>query len=405
MTIRKVLLAALLLVPAAGCGSSKVEESKDGSFGADVAFLQQHVDTVVLGREEPCVVIVPAWQGRVMTSTSSGDKGPSYGWINRDLIRRGELEPHMNAFGGEDRFWIGPEGGQFSVFFEPGAPFDLQHWQTPSAIDTEAYELASVAPDKATFRHAIHLKNYSGTEFDLRVDRSIRLIPRDGVGDLLGAPLSPGIQSVAFESANRLTNTGATAWSKETGLLSIWILGQFNPTPGTTVIIPYREAAENDEGVSIVNDAYFGKVPADRLILRPGILFFRADGTYRSKIGLSAARARSVLGSWDRANGVLTIVLFSRPEGATDYVNSMWEIQEKPYGGDVVNSYNDGPPAPGQAPLGPFYELETSSPAAALAPGESAEHVHRTIHLTGDRDALDAVARKVLGVSLDELPW
>ncbi len=405
MTIRKVLLAALLLVPAAGCGGNKVEESKDGPFGADVAFLQQHVETVVLGREGPRVVIVPAWQGRVMTSTSSGDKGPSYGWINRDLIRSGELEPHMNAFGGEDRFWIGPEGGQFSVFFKPAAPFDLQHWQTPPAIDTEAYELVSVGPDEATFRHAIHLENYSGTEFDLRVDRSIRLIPRDEVGDLLGAPLDPGIQSVAFESINRLTNAGEAAWRKKTGLLSIWILGQFNPTPETTVIIPYRDAAEDDEGASIVNDAYFGKVPADRLILRPGVLFFRADGTYRSKIGLSADRARSELGSWDRANGVLTIVLFSRPEGATDYVNSMWKIQEKPYGGDVVNSYNDGPPAPGQAPLGPFYELETSSPAAALAPGESAEHVHRTIHLTGARDGLDAVARKVLGVSLDELPW
>ena len=81
----------------------------------------------------------------------------------------------------------------------------------------------------------------------------------------------------------------------------------------------------------------------------------------------------------------------------------MWEIQPEPYKGDVVNSYNDGPPAPDKPPLGPFYELETSSPAAALAPGGSLVHRHRTIHLVGERSALDAVARRVLGVSLDEV--
>jgi len=74
-----------------------------------------------------------------------------------------------------------------------------------------------------------------------------------------------------------------------------------------------------------------------------------------------------------------------------------------PFRGDVVNSYNDGPPAPGAKPLGPFYELETSSPAAALAPGRSLTHVHRTFHFQGERAGLDALARALLGVSLDEV--
>ena len=89
--------------------------------------------------------------------------------------------------------------------------------------------------------------------------------------------------------------------------------------------------------------------------------------------------------------------------GAKAYVNSMWEIQKEPYGGDVVNSYNDGPPAPGAKPLGPFYELETSSPAAALAPRASLVHRHRTVHLVGDHARLDAAARATLGVGLDEI--
>ena len=100
---------------------------------------------------------------------------------------------------------------------------------------------------------------------------------------------------------------------------------------------------------------------------------------------------------------VLTIAGFDLPQGATDYVNSMWEIQKQPFAGDAVNSYNDGPPAPGAKPLGPFYELETSSPAAALAPGARLTHVHRTAHVEGDEAALDAIARRVLGVSLAEI--
>jgi hypothetical protein len=99
----------------------------------------------------------------------------------------------------------------------------------------------------------------------------------------------------------------------------------------------------------------------------------------------------------------LTVVLYSKPAAATRYVNSMWETQKEPYAGDVVNSYNDGPTEPGKASLGGFYELETSSPAAALAPGEALTHVHQTFHFAGPFPALDAIARRVLGVRLDQV--
>jgi hypothetical protein len=45
-----------------------------------------------------------------------------------------------------------------------------------------------------------------------------------------------------------------------------------------------------------------------------------------------------------------------------------------------LDHYNDRPPAPGKPPLGPFYEIETSSPALDLAPGQRYTHVHRTFH-------------------------
>ena len=100
---------------------------------------------------------------------------------------------------------------------------------------------------------------------------------------------------------------------------------------------------------------------------------------------------------------MLTIVQYTRPDGPADYINSMWELQEDPYAGDVVNSYNDGPVGPGKGPLGPFYEIESSSPGAALAPGESISHVHRTFHFEGDEVDLDPIARSVLGVGLEEI--
>jgi hypothetical protein len=108
------------------------------------------------------------------------------------------------------------------------------------------------------------------------------------------------------------------------------------------------------------------------------------------------------MGSYDPENRILTLLICRLPEGKTDYVNSSWQLQENPYSGDALNSYNDGPLADGSQ-MGPFYELETSSPAADLKPGESLSHVQFTLHLTGDFAALDKVSRKILGIGLEDI--
>ena len=53
--------------------------------------------------------------------------------------------------------------------------------------------------------------------------------------------------------------------------------------------------------------------------------------------------------------------------------------------------------------MGHFYELESLSPAVALKPGQSIEHMQRTFHFEGDEQQLDQIARSVLGVSLREI--
>ena len=113
------------------------------NFGEDTAFLKEYTELIVLSDRQGVgkVALAPAWQGRVMTSTAGGDTGPSFGWINRELIASKKILPHINVFGGEDRFWLGPEGGQFSIFFAKGAKFELADWQTPAVIDTLPFKV------------------------------------------------------------------------------------------------------------------------------------------------------------------------------------------------------------------------------------------------------------------------
>lgn len=374
------------------------------NFGEDLSFLQKHNNVVVLqdnsGMKQ--VAIVPEYQGRVMTSTAQGKDGMSFGWINRELIDSGNTNLHINAFGGEDRFWMGPEGGQFSIFFKKGQSFDLEDWQTPPFIDTITYRLKGKTKTQAVFEQEATFKNMSNTMFDVRIERTVSLISDDNAEKLLGTSIPRGVNSVVYESENTVENIGKNAWTKDSGLLSIWILGMYNPSPEVTIVIPYVEGSEDKLG-PIVNDAYFGKIPADRLVIKDGVVYFKGDGQQRGKIGLSPKRSKPVAGSYDAANKALTIVQLSIPGGATEYVNSMWEIQDEPFKGDVINSYNDGPPEPGAKPLGPFYELETSSPALSLAPGFSATHIHRTFHFTGNETDLDKIARAVLGVGLEQI--
>lgn len=368
------------------------------SFNRD--FIKKYVPVIELKRDNSAVVIVPAWQGRVMTSTAVGENGYSFGWVNRSLISSGNLLPHINAFGGEERLWLGPEGGQFSIFFKNGADFTFENWQTPASIDTMPYEVISSSDTSAFFRIKTEIINYSGTRFELTIERKVMLLSETDLRTMTGIS-SRGLNSVAYHSENSIINSGENGWKKETGLLSVWMLGMYNPSPGVVVVIPVKEGDESKLGKK-VNDNYFGSISPDRLKVEGNLIFFRADGKSRGKIGVPPLRAENVMGSFDYQNNILTLLFCKLPEGITDYVNSAWKIQEDPFSGDAFNSYNDGPLEDGSQ-MGPFYELETSSPAAALSPGGKLTHSQITVHFTGDRKLLDEISTRVLGVSLERI--
>ncbi len=375
----------------------------ENTYAQDLALLKSATDVIELTSGDARVVVTPEYQGRVMTSTLAGDEGASFGWLNADFVGTGKTDELFNNYGGEDRFWLGPEAGQFGLWFDNGEPFDLGHWKTPAGFNEGAFTVAARNDESVAMTANFSVTNYSGHRFDCGVKRTVTQLSDAKIASLAGGDIT-GLSAVGFETANELVNAGDAAWTRETGLLSIWILGQYKPLPNGKVIAPYVPGDEADLGPAAMTD-YFCQLPAERGQFVDDCLLFACDGKFRSKIGISPRRTKDVVGSYDPDAGVLTIVRFNLPIDATDlpYVNSLWELQDEPFGGDVINSYNDGEATPGAGQLGPFYEIETSSPAAEVAPGGSVTHVSATMHLSGDRAKLAEVARAVFGIDLAKI--
>ena len=403
-----VIASVLLII---SCQNSNKEKSSgkkgskeissgfwSGEYGYDLEFLKKHLKPVELVNGNSRLILIPEYQGRVMTSSSSGMKGYSYGWINYDLIASSKVSENFNPYGGEERIWLGPEGGQFSLFFKKGASFSDGEWIVPAAFDREPFEIENRDSTNITLSRNIELQNYSGTVFKTKVIRKVTLLSRRQIDEFLGIEFGRSIEVVAFQSDNRLQNTGINPWTKEDGALSIWMLTMFNASPEVTVVLPYKKG---DYG-RIVKDDYLGKMPENRLKVSGNAVFFRADANFRSKIGLSPQRALPFMGSYDARNNILTILEYSLPQNVTKYVNSALEIQENPFSGDVINSYNDGPKADGSQ-MGKYYELEASSPAAFLKPGEEIIQIQRIYHFQGSEKDMDVLAKSFLNSSIEEI--
>jgi hypothetical protein len=374
--------------------------SSKGSFGFDLEFLKKNEPEILVLEDEKGeakVIISPGLQGRVMTSTAGGDNGISFGWLNYDLLASRKISKHMTAFGGEERFWLGPEGGQFSIYFKQGKDFSFENWQVPKELDSSPFELQSATKTEAKFVQNMHFQNYIGSDLNLRVNRDIRLLTPANIQNLIGINPSSNLKMVGFETTNSITNTGKKPWNETHGMLSIWILSMLNATEKTVVVAPFKTDGEGP----IYTDDYFGQVPSNRLRNENGVIFFKADAKYRSKIGISPERALPFIGSYDAEKQVLTVAQFDLPNDKSPYLNGKWELQADPLQGDAVNAYNDG--INNGTQLGQFYEIESSSPAAALQPGKTLTHHHRTIHFIGDKNTLDQISLRVFGIKVDQI--
>ena len=370
-----------------------------GSYGYDTGFIKKHAENVIeLSNGEAKVLLCADYQARVFTSTATGDSGISFGWLNYDLLSSGEKKKQFNPVGGEERFWLGPEGGQYSIYFKKDEPFDYAHWQVPALIDTIPYKIKHSDTNAAKFSLSSSVTNYSGKTFHLDITRTIQLLNKNAIEQKLNATIPGNIKTVAYQSINQIKNADNSAWNKDNGLLSIWLAGMFATSEDAKVIIPFSPIKNAKQFIS---DDYFGKIDSSRLIIKDSVLYFRCDGKSRGKIGLAPEVAMPFVCSYDFKKNVLTIVI---PEVHKDgsYVNSKWELQKEPYKGDVINSYNDGPLEDGSQ-MGPFFEIESSSPALELKPGETQEYHQTTMHLQGDYNSLKNLVQQLIHVDLDDV--
>ncbi len=374
---------------------------KEGSFGYDLDFLKQHDSVVVLqsDNENSQVIVSPKYQGKVFTSTADGNEGLSFGWVNYKAFTAA-VDSHMNAYGGENRFWLGPEGGKFSLFFKPGSEMVFDNWKTPTAIDTETWNVTNKSNNSVAMQKEMKLTNYKGTEMLLHVDRTIKILDRQQINNNTGLALDSIVKAVGYETVNVITNKGAADWTEATGMPCIWILDMFKPTPATVIVVPFKNAAGKPFN-KIATTNYFGEIPADRIKHTDEVLYFKADGKSRGKLGIVPGKAKPVAGSYDSQNKVLTVTLFD-VESEGRYLNQEWNTTKPPFSGDAMNAYNDGPLADGSQ-MGPFYEIESVSPAAFLKRNQSLSHKHSVFHFTGNEQALDGIAKKLFGASIDDI--
>ena len=343
------------------------------------------------------IIVSPKYQAKVFTSTADGKNGKSFGWINYKTFAQKSLDAHMNAYGGEDRLWIGPEGSKFAMFFKPHTKMEFAYWHTPTAFDFENWRLTANTDKKASLTKTTRVINYQGVIFNLNILRDITILEPADEKKLLGIDFDDKIKSVAFSTSNTIINTSPFQWDKNTGAPCLWNLDMFTPSAKTVIVVPY----DNDATGKVATTDYFGQIPPDRVKYNNGILVFKADGKSRGKLGMPPNRTKKLAGSYDAENNVLTIAQFDVDPQAT-YLNQEWRTDRDPFVGDAVNAYNDGPLADGTQ-MGPFYEIESVSPAAFLKPGEGLTHKHSVFHFTGDKDELNQISLKTLGISLQDI--
>jgi hypothetical protein len=141
------LMVSIMMMSTSCNNSQKPDSAVDfekGDFGYDLAFLSQKDNGLIVlssADEKAQIIVSPKYQAKVFTSTANGLSGASFGFVNYDVLNSDHVDEHMNGYGGENRFWLGPEGGKYSVYFAKNAEQVFDHWHTPKPIDTEPWDV------------------------------------------------------------------------------------------------------------------------------------------------------------------------------------------------------------------------------------------------------------------------
>ncbi len=96
-------MSCYLPVPADSKTDSTEIKSRKGTYEYDAAFLRKHTQAVIElydSSGNSRILLSGDYQGRVMTSTATGDSGNSYGWVNYGLLGSPQKKKQFNPVGG-----------------------------------------------------------------------------------------------------------------------------------------------------------------------------------------------------------------------------------------------------------------------------------------------------------------
>lgn len=384
------IVASMLLLSFA-C-KPEPEIQKD-SFAYKLEQLKPIEGIEVLSSGESMIAVSGAYQGRVFASTSKGLKGKAYGYFDAHLITSNEHASNMAYLGGESRMWFAPEFGKYAIFFDANVEQTDENMRAPHDLSNMKFDEKSRSQRAITSVGKMKIKNDHDYTFSIGIERTVSILSKEEIEKNLNVNLEDA-SYVGFQAETVMTNLDSIQWSKETGLLSLWELGCMSSSPDNRVIIPLTTHTD-----SITE--YFTKTTEDRMQIKNGVVFYKADASGLNKIGTPPQFTKNVMGSYSPDNHLLNIVTFSFPNDGV-FINSQPE-NNTPYNGDVINIFNGNVDATLEQNW-PFYEFESSSSAKELGANESISHTQTTYHIEGDLDTLNKISIKVLGVNLNDIP-
>lgn len=374
-------------------------------FSDDVALLNKHFSPVVLKLNgDQTLVLLSELQGRVMTGSQSGYHGESIGWFNRaKLEETSALANHESrisagidgSIGGAERTWFGPDGGTYSLFFDKHAARLPDNIRPPAAVNVTPYQLTYRTDSSATFEQTVSFNNHIGFDFVAKVERSVRIIAQNEVEALIGINLPKSVRRLTYTSQTKVTNLNESSWNADTGLFSIWSLAML--APDAIAVIPLKRPIKERA------TSYFSSTSVSRQKVTDKAVFYLADANRMDKIGVPVVNSTAWVGSYHPKRQLLTLTkLNPHPDPNSSYVSAVWADDAPALDGESHNIFNDGPQQNGK-PFGPFFELESSSPALKLKPNEAHIHNYSVLHFSGPISELTKISESVIKLSIEEL--
>ena len=140
----------------------------------------------------------------------------------------------------------------------------------------------------------------------------------------------------------------------------------FTPSPSTTIVVPIKAGPESELGVKVTSD-YFGQVPPDRLVVKDDVIYFCADGKYRSKIGINPKRSKArVWAATTRTTRCSPSCSSASPPASPITSTRSGSSRTIPTAAMRPTATTTARPRPGAKPMGPFLR------AGILFPGRRA---------------------------------